>query len=193
MRRLLNVPYVDLIYVEARTSADVESLQDALRTLLRGRFGDRSGTSDVFVVQNPAMLLRSERDAARIMNQLIAVVAALSLGLGGIGIVAVLLFSIRERTPEIGLRRAVGAKRRDIRREFFIESLVLAALGGTGGVTAGTLVAVAAALIGPWDLALSWRVTLLGLACSAALGVVAGVVPAIRAASLDPIAALRMR
>jgi putative ABC transport system permease protein len=191
MRRLLNIPYVDAIYVQALRSGDLAQLEREVGTLLRGRLGDRSGTSDAFVVQNPAMLLRSEREAAQVMNQLIAVAAALSLGLGGIGIVAVLLISIRERTSEIGLRRAVGARRHDIRREFLIESVLLAALGGMGGVAVGTLVAFAAALVGPWDLVLSWPAALLGLACSVTLGVVAGVVPAIRAASLDPIVALR--
>jgi putative ABC transport system permease protein len=125
------------------------------------------------------------------MNQLIAVVAALSLLLGGIGIVAVMLISIRERTSEIGLRRALGAKRRDIRRQFLIESVVLAAVGGVGGVAVGTLGAIAAAVFGPWELVLSWAIALLALVCSVTLGVTAGVLPAIRAASLEPIVALR--
>jgi putative ABC transport system permease protein len=191
-RRLLNIPYVDAVYVQARSSSELAQLEREVVALLRGRLGNRSGTSDAFVVQNPALLLRTEQEAARAMNQLIVVVAALSLLLGGIGTVAVMLISIRERTSEIGLRRALGAKRRDIRRQFLIESAVLAAVGGVGGVAVGTLAATAAALFGPWELVLSWATALLALGCSAALGAVAGVVPAIRAASLEPIVALRM-
>ena len=191
-RRLLNVPYVDAVYVQARSSSELAQLEREVAALLRGRLGNRSGTSDAFVIQNPALLLRTEQEAARAMNQLIAVVAALSLLLGGIGIVAGMLISIRERTTEIGLRRALGAKRRDIRRQFLVESAMLAAIGGVGGVAVGTLAATAAALFGPWELVLSWATALLALGCSSALGVAAGVVPAIRAASLEPIVALRM-
>jgi putative ABC transport system permease protein len=190
-RRLLNIPYVDAIYVQARSSSELAQLEREVAALLRGRLGNRTGTSDAFVVQNPALLLRTEQEAARAMNELIAVVAALSLLLGGVGIVAVMLISIRERTAEIGLRRALGAKRRDIRRQFLIESAVLAAVGGVGGVAVGMLAATALALFGPWELMLSWATALLALICSAALGVAAGVVPAIRAASLEPIVALR--
>ena len=191
MRRLLNIQFVDAIYVQARQSDDLTLLGVEVAALLRGRLGVRSVASEAFVVQNPAMLLRTEQEAARAMNQQIAVVAALSLVLGGIGIVAVMLISIRERTSEIGLRRALGAKRRDIRRQFLIESALLAAVGGAGGVVIGTSAAVAAAALGPWELVLSWPVTLMALACSAALGIAAGVVPAMRAASLEPIRALR--
>ncbi len=190
-RRLLNIPFVDAIYVQAQSSGDLVQLEREVAALLRGRLGNRSGTSDAFVVQNPTLLLRTEQGAARAMNQLIAVVAALSLVLGGIGIVAVMLISIRERTSEIGLRRALGAKRRDIRRQFLIESVVLAAVGGVGGVAVGTLAAIAAAVFGPWELVLSWAIALLALVCSAALGVTAGVLPAMRAASLEPVVALQ--
>jgi putative ABC transport system permease protein len=144
----LNIPYVDAVYVQARSSGELAQLEREIVALLPGRSGNGSGMSDLFVVQNPAMLLRTEQEAAHAMNQLIAVVAALSLLLGGIGIAAVMLMSIRERTSEIGLRRALGAKRRDIRRQFLIESAVLAAVGGVGGVTTGTLAVIAAALVG---------------------------------------------
>lgn len=191
MRRLLNIPYVDAVFVQARTSGDLVPLEREVRDILHRRLGTRSGTSDPFVIQNQAVLLRTERETARAMNRLIAAVAVLAFLVGSVGIVAVMLISVRERTPEIGLRRALGAKRRDIRHQFVIESAVLATVGGVGGVIVGTVVAGAAALFGPWDLVVSWHIVLLGLACSTVVGLVVGVIPAARAAYLEPVAALR--
>jgi putative ABC transport system permease protein len=193
MRRLLNVPYVDAVFVRARTGGDLVPLEREVRDILHRRLGTRSGTSDPFVVLNQAVLLRTERATARAMNQVIAAVAVLAVVVGGVGIAAVMLISVRERTPEIGLRRALGAKRRDIRRQFVIESAVLATVGGVGGVIVGTGAAAAAALLGPWELVHSWNVVVLGLACSSVLGLVVGVIPAARAAYLEPATALRAR
>ena len=193
VRRVINVPYIDALFVQARDSTDLIPLERDVRDILHRRLDPRSGTQDPFVIQNQAVLLRTQREAARAMNQLIAAVATLALVVGGIGIVAVMLLSVRERTPEIGLRRALGARRRDIRRQFVIESAVLAAVGGVGGAVAGTVAAGAAALVGPWDLVVSWRIALLGFACSTVLGLVVGVIPATRAAHLEPVAALRAR
>jgi putative ABC transport system permease protein len=125
------------------------------------------------------------------MNRLVVGVALLSLTVGGIGILAVMLISVRERTREIGLRRALGAKRRDIQLQFVLESTMLAAAGGAAGVIAGLVAAGGAAALGPWELVLSWRPAVLGLASSMLLGLVVGAVPAARAARLEPIQALR--
>ena len=146
---------------------------------------------DLFVIQNQATLLRTERGAARAMNQLIVGVSLLSLLAGGIGIVAVMLMTVRERTREIGLRRALGAKRRDIRLQFMLESAMLAAGGGLAGMIVGLTVAAGAAMLGPWELVVSWRAAGLGLVSSTILGLGVGIVPATRAARLEPIAALQ--
>jgi putative ABC transport system permease protein len=191
MRRLLNIPYVDAVYVQAGSSDDLARLEREVAAILQARLGSRSGLASPFVVQNSALLVRSEREAALAMTQLIAVVAGATLLLGAVGIVTMMLISIRERTSEIGLRRALGARQRDIRRQFLIESAVLAALGGSGGVAVGTLAAVLAAVFGPWELVMSWSPAILALVCSAVLGIAAGVIPAMRAASLEPIVALR--
>jgi putative ABC transport system permease protein len=167
------------------------ALEREVRDILRRHLDPRSGTQDPFVIQNPGVLLRTEREAARAMNRLVAVIAFLALFVGGIGIVAVMLLSVRERTREIGLRRALGAKRRDIRNQFVIESAVLAAIGGLAGVIVGSVAAGLAALFGPWELVLSWRVALLGFVCSTILGLGVGVIPAARASSLEPVRALR--
>ena len=191
MRRVLNIPYVHAVFVQARSSADLGGLEREVREILHGRYPGRSGMLDAFVVQSQSTLLRTERGAARALNQLIVGVSLLALVAGGIGIVAVMLIAVRERTREIGLRRALGAKRRDIRLQFTLESTMLAAGGGLAGVAVGLGVAAGAALLGPWDLVVSWRAAALGVACSTILGFAVGVIPAARAARLEPIAALR--
>jgi len=190
-RRLLNIPYVHTLFVQARSTAELIDLEREVREILRGRHAGRSGMLDAFVIQNQAILLRTERGAARAMNQLVVGVALLALLAGGIGILAVLLISVRERTREIGLRRALGAKRRDIQIQFVLESAMLAAGGGLAGVVVGLAVAAGAAMLGPWDLVIPWHAAGLGLACSTILGLVVGAIPAARAARLEPIAALR--
>jgi putative ABC transport system permease protein len=191
MRRLLNIPYVHALFVQAPSSADLDGLERDVREILQGRYPGRSGMLDLFVVQNQTTLLRTERGAARAMNQLIVGVSLLSLLAGGVGIVAVMLIAVRERTREIGLRRALGAKRRDIRLQFMLESTMLAAGGGLAGVAVGLAAAAGAAALGPWDLVVSWPAAGLGVVCSTILGLIVGVIPAARAARLEPIAALR--
>lgn len=191
MRRLLNIPYVHALFVQARSTADLEALEAEVREILLRRHGVRSGLPKPFVIQNQAVLLRTERGAAQAMKRLTIGIAALALVVGGIGIVALLLISINERVREIGLRRAVGARRRDIQLQFVLEAALLSAAGGTAGVVAGVAAAGLAALLGPWDLVISWPAAGLGVACSALLGLGVGMVPATRAASLEPIQALR--
>ncbi len=190
LRRVLNIPYVHAIFVQARSSDQLVALESEVRATLLARHAERSGTLP-FVIQNQAVLLRTERGATRALNQLMVGVALFALLVGGIGIFAVMLLSVRERRREIGLRRALGARRSDIQIQFVLESALLAAAGGGAGVALGLLTAGGAALVGPWDLVLSWRAALLGLACSAALGVAVGAIPAARAARHEPITALR--
>ena len=190
-RRLFNIPYVHALFIQARSTADLIALEAEVREILRRRHTGRSGMLNPFVVQNQAVLLRTERGAARAMNQLVVGVALLALLVGGIGVLAVMLISVRERTREIGLRRALGAKRRDIQVQFVLESTILAAGGGLAGVIVGLAAAGGAAVLGPWDLIVSWGAAGIALACSTIVGLVVGTIPAARAARLEPIAALR--
>jgi len=191
MRRVLNVPYIHSIFVQARSSADLGELERQVHETLRRRLDVRAGTPEPFLIQNQAVLLQTERGTASAMNRLAASVAMLALVLGGIGIVAVMLISVRERTREIGLRRALGATRRDIRLQFVLESTILAAGGGGAGMVGGLVVAGAAAAAGPWDLVVPWSAACAGFAASAFLGLAVGAVPASRAARLEPVEALR--
>jgi putative ABC transport system permease protein len=102
-----------------------------------------------------------------------------------------MLMAVRERIREIGLRRALGARRRDVELQFVLESALLAAAGGGAGVVVGFLASLAAAAFGPWDLVFSWRAAALALLSSTFLGFVVGVFPASRAAGLEPMQALR--
>jgi putative ABC transport system permease protein len=190
-RRVFNIPYVHALFVQARTSADLDALERDVRATLLARLPGRSGAQDPFVVQNQATLLRTERGAAAAMNRLITGVTVLALVVGGIGILTIMLITVRERTREVGLRRALGARRRDIQLQFVLESTMLAVLGGVAGVAIGLTAAAGAALIGPWDLVLSWRPAAVGITSSIVLGVLVGAVPAVRAARLEPMAALR--
>jgi putative ABC transport system permease protein len=191
IRRVHNLNYVDAIYVQARGSDALEGLEGDVRAILSARLADRSGVSAPYVIQNQAMLLRAERAAVGALNQLVPAVSGIALMLGAIGILTVMLISVRERTREIGLRRALGASRRNIRTQFVLESGMLGIAGGTAGVLTGLAASGIAAYFGDWPLIIAWDAAAIGAACSFILGLVIGLLPAARAARLEPIAALR--
>jgi putative ABC transport system permease protein len=189
MRRLTNVIYIQTIYVQAKERR-LERAEQEIRDVIRRRHR-LSGKPDDFTIQNQATLIAGERETARSMTLLVGSVAGISLLVGGVGILAVMLISVRERVHEIGLRRAVGACRRDIRTQFLLESAMLAALGGMAGVLLGVAVTATASAYGEWDAVVSWRAALVAFVFSVTLGIVFGLYPAIRAASMEPIEALR--
>ncbi len=190
MRRLFNVDHIDTIYVQADSAQLLDQAEKEIRGLLRQRHRLRDKPDD-FTIQNQATLLATERETARSMTLLVGSVAGISLVVGGVGILAVMLISVRERTPEIGLRRAVGATRGDIRIQFLVESALLAGAGGLVGVCGGVTAAVAVSQLGYWETVISWPSAGIGLAFSVVVGLVFGIYPAVRAAALEPIEALR--
>ena len=190
MRRLLNVDYVQSIYVQAGDTRSMAKTESEIRELLRTRHRLREKPDD-FTIQNQETLLATERETSQSMTFLIGSVAGISLLVGGVGILAVMLISIRERRGEIGLRRALGARRSDIRLQFLIESVMLAGIGGAIGVVIGVGSAYALSAFGSWETIISWPATALAFAFSAILGVFFGIYPASRAAGLEPIEALR--
>jgi len=191
MHRLLNIPYVHSIYVQARDIPSMPRVESDVRALLRERQRVPPGRPDSFTIQNQINLLKTEHEAARSMTLLIGSVAGIALLVGGVGILAVMLMTVRERTHEIGLRRALGARRRDIQTQFLIEAALLSGAGGLLGVFAGVLAASATAAFGLSDTILSWPAAAIGFAFSVTIGLVFGLYPALRAARLEPIAALR--
>ena len=190
MRRVLNVPHVQSLYVQVRSAERMWPAEEEVRMVLRERhrLGDKP---DDFTIQNQLTLLEAERETSRSLTLLIGSVAAISLFVGGVGILAVMLIAVRERTTEIGLRRALGARRSDIRLQFVVESVLVAGVGGVLGIASGALVARLLVAATRWQMEISWPVTVLALVFSCGLGVVFGLYPAVRAAELEPIAALR--
>jgi putative ABC transport system permease protein len=190
MRRLLNVTYLQSIYVQAKNTQLMGKAELEIRHLLRAchRLQERP---DDFTIQNQETLLATERETSQSMTFLIGSVAGISLLVGGVGILAVMLISIRERRGEIGLRRALGARRPDIRLQFLIESILLAGSGGAIGVIIGVGSAYGVSALGYWETLISWPSTAVAFVFSAVLGVFFGIYPASRAASLEPIEALR--
>jgi len=125
------------------------------------------------------------------MTLLVGSVSGISLLVGGVGILAVMLISVRERTHEIGLRRAIGALRQDIRNQFLLEAVILSGAGGFLGVLLGVSGALILSRLGYWETVISWPAAGVGFVFSVTLGIVFGIYPAVRAASLEPIEALR--
>ncbi len=184
MRRLLNVSHVGTLHVRARRPELLERAEREVREALRAGHRLREGRPDPFSIQVPAALLRGEREAAAVLGRLTLGVAGVALAVGGVGILAVMLLSVRERRREIGLRRSVGARRRDILLQFVGESTLLsgagAALGALLGMGAGGL------LGDP-----SWGDSAIAAGLSLLAGAAFGLWPAWRAARLDPVDALR--
>lgn len=190
MRRLLNVDHIQTIYVQARSTELLRQAEPEIRDLLRRRHRLAEKPDD-FTVQNQATLLETHRRTAGAMTRLIGSVAGISLLVSSVGILAVMLMSVRERTREIGLRRALGASRRDIRTQFLAESALLAGVGGLLGVLGGLAASVIVPVLGYWKMVISWPISAGAFAFSVTLGIVFGLYPAVRAARLEPINALR--
>jgi putative ABC transport system permease protein len=182
---------LDFISVKVSDSGTIPDVEADIEALLRQRHHIRADAPNDFRIENPADVLNARGASIRILGTLLIAVASVSLVVGGISIMNIMLVSVAERTREIGLRMAVGARRRDIRRQFLIEAMTLALAGGFVGAFLGAIAAVAIAWKAGWPILISpWAVV---LACGFAgfVGISFGLYPAHRAARLDPIVALR--
>ncbi|MBA3596187.1 MAG: ABC transporter permease [Methylibium sp.] len=182
---------VGSVSVKVHEGMSMQAAEEGIRTLLRQRHRLQPDDDDDFALRNLTELMQTQEATSRVLALLLAAVAGVSLLVGGIGIMNIMLVSVTERTREIGLRRAVGARSRDILAQFLIEAVSLSLAGGAIGVLLGAAVTAAIAAFAGWQVVMSASAIVLAVGFSAAVGVFFGFYPARRAAALLPIEALR--
>lgn len=192
MHRLLGKEYVDSIDLEITDPTKMEAAEDKIKSLMNTRHrvapAQREGA---FEIRNMADIQAAVQQSSNTMSVLLSSIAAISLVVGGIGIMNIMLVSVTERTREIGLRKSIGAKRWDILAQFLAESVVVSAVGGISGIILGWLVVVAIGSLSGWTTSISISSVVLAFFFSASIGIIFGIYPARKASLLNPIDALR--
>ncbi|MGE3260149.1 MAG: ABC transporter permease [Bacteriovoracia bacterium] len=192
MHRLLGKDYVDSIDVEVKEATEIEDTQEAVMDTLYSRHRVPPSQQDAaFQVRNMAEIQAALTESSKTMGLLLASIAAISLLVGGIGIMNIMLVSVTERTKEIGLRKAIGARRQDILLQFLAESIVISVIGGLAGILLGWLITILLGQVAGWATSVSPQSVALAFTFSSAIGIVFGIYPARKASLLHPIEALR--
>ncbi|MDH4274053.1 MAG: ABC transporter permease [Gammaproteobacteria bacterium] len=192
MHRLLGKNYVDYIDIEVIDAAAIEATQKAVSELMLSRHKvPLSQGEEAFQIRNMADVQSALAESSKTMGALLASIAAISLLVGGIGIMNIMLVSVTERTREIGLRKAIGARRGDILFQFLVESVVVSVVGGLIGIALGSGITVLLANVAGWTTSISMSSVLLAFLFSASIGMIFGIYPATKASRLHPIVALR--
>jgi putative ABC transport system permease protein len=189
--RLKNSSYVDQIQIQADSATNVAQVQQDVTTALEKQHHIAAGGTDDFRVLNANQLLQTAQQTTALLTALLVGIAAISLTVGGIGIMNIMLVSVTERFREIGIRMAVGARRSDIRNQFLIEAVVLSAVGGVIGILIGLVAGLGISAALGLPLVVSLLGILIAFGVAAIIGICFGLYPAVRAARLDPIVALR--
>jgi putative ABC transport system permease protein len=182
---------VGSINVKVSEGQSMKVAEESIKELLRQRKRVQPGTDDPFTVRNLTEILQAQEASSQIMTLLLSAVAGVSLIVGGIGIMNIMLVSVTERTREIGLRMAVGARGRDILTQFLIEAVTLSLIGGAIGVVLGAIATWAVGQFAGWQVSMTLDSIVLAAGFSALVGVFFGFYPARRASLLLPIQALR--
>ncbi|QBD80693.1 FtsX-like permease family protein [Ktedonosporobacter rubrisoli] len=188
--RILNTPTVGQIEVLVDDTNNINLVQQEITDLLERRHRV-SGNKDDFWIQSPMQLIQNKQASASSLGALLIGIAAISLTVGGVGIMNIMLVSVTERTREIGIRLAVGARKSDIRNQFLIEALVLSILGGAIGVFFGVFTGYQIVVSSQLPFVLDPGAILLAVGVAGLTGILFGLYPAVRASDLDPIVALR--
>jgi len=179
------------IMVKAKSAEELERAETQIKELLRQRHRIGPNQEDDFTVRNLTQMMQMAEEASRVMSLLLAAIASVSLLVGGIGIMNIMLVSVTERTREIGIRMAVGAKSWDIRTQFIIEALILSLIGGLIGVILGIVAAELLSIFAEWTILISTFSILMSFGFSGLVGIFFGFYPAYKASLMNPIDALR--
>jgi putative ABC transport system permease protein len=189
--RLNGFSFVGQILAMASSPNDLLAAQEEIKVIMRAAHGIPNGGTDDFTVRDQTAIAKAATSTSSIMTSLLAAIASVSLIVGGIGIMNIMLVSVTERTREIGIRMAIGARGSDVMLQFLVESIVMCLLGGLLGLAAGVGGATLVGRITGWSIATPASAVFLAVGFSAAVGIFFGFYPARKAASLDPIQALR--
>lgn len=192
MYRLFGKNYVDSIDIQVTKKEDIDGVEESVKEAMLKRYRiPVSSQDDAFQIFNMAELQNAITQSSKTISSLLATIAAISLVVGGIGIMNIMLVSVTERTKEIGLRKAVGAKRNDILMQFLTESVLVSFLGGFMGIVLGWTITFTFSIILGWNASVSWQSISLAFGFSVMIGIVFGIYPAHKASKLHPIEALR--
>ena len=190
-KKLMGTTAVGSILASAQSNEQVDAAQGEISALLRQRHKINKGQDDDFMIRSQTEMLAQAEAQSRTMSTLLWSIAGVSLLVGGIGIMNIMLVSVTERTREIGVRMAIGAKGGDIRAQFLVEAVALAVTGGAFGIALGVAIQRFVARVAGWPVALEPTAIVLAFAFSAVVGITFGFYPALKASRLDPIEALR--
>jgi len=190
-RRVFFQDYLNDINIQVEDASVIPSVKEGIESVLRARHRIAPGIESDFTIRDFTEIMRAMQETTSTFTVLLSGIAAVSLLVGGIGVMNIMLVSVTERTREIGIRMAVGARRKDILRQFLIEALVITVTGGIIGILAGTLIATLLSSFGEWETIITFWSVALGFCFSAIVGLVFGIYPARKASRMDPIEALR--
>ena len=182
---------VNSISIKVREPEAMKEAEEQVRSLLRQRHRLKATDPDDFWLRNLSEILQAQEESSRVLTMLLAAIASVSLLVGGIGIMNIMLVSVTERTREIGLRMAVGARSRDILGQFLVEAVTLSLIGGLIGVGLGLTGAYGAAYVAEWRTLIQFEAILVAFGFAGTVGIFFGFYPARKASRLDPIEALR--
>jgi len=190
-KKILGISWVQSLYISAASQDEMDNASKQIADLLRQRHHPRPDAPDDFMILNPTELAQAREQTLAVMELLLAAIASISLLIGGIGIMNIMLAGILERTREIGLRRAVGARRSDIVRQFVVEATMISFAGGTIGIVLGFIISRSIAWLAGWSTIVTFSSIALAFFVSISVGLLFGIYPATKAARLDPVEAIR--